>query len=247
MTLPLIKCDDRFETGDGFELDSRFGAETSTEDFICWSLRRFTGWRTTFTTSFGMEGCALIDMYASRSKPMEVVYLDTGFFFDETYALIERMKERYPQIEFINAGTTLSPLEQAETYGEKLWETNPDLCCRLRKVDPLAAVMASSDIWINSIRRSQSPSRAKMDLIEWDERFEVLKLNPLAYWERDEVWTYVQEHDVPYNELHERGFPSIGCTHCTLAVKGAGPSEYTRLGRWSGIEKTECGLHLVKS
>jgi phosphoadenosine phosphosulfate reductase len=86
-----------------------------------------------------------------------------------------------------------------------------------------------------------------MDLIEWDERFEVLKLNPLAYWERDEVWTYVQEHDVPYNELHERGFPSIGCTHCTLAVKGAGPSEYTRLGRWSGIEKTECGLHLVKS
>ena len=246
MTLPLAKCDDRFETGDGFGPDARFGADTSTEDFICWSLRRFKGWRTPFTPSFGMEGCVLIDMYASRGKPMEVLYLDTGFFFDETYALIERMKERYPQIEFSNGGTTMSPREQAEIYGEKLWETNPDLCCRLRKVDPLASVMASSDIWINSIRRSPSPSRAKMELLEWDERFGVLKLNPLAYWERDEVWTYVQEHDVPYNELHERGFPSIGCTHCTLAVEGAGPSEYTRLGRWSGIEKTECGLHLVK-
>ena len=114
MTLPLIKCDDRFETGDGFGSGTRFGADTSTEDFICWSLRRFKGWRTTFTTSFGMEGCALIDMYASRGKPMEVVYLDTGFFFDETYELIERMKERYPQIEFVDRGTTMSPREQAE-------------------------------------------------------------------------------------------------------------------------------------
>lgn len=245
MSLATVKCDQRFESGDAFS--SEFGPQTSTEEFICWSLRRFRGWRTTFATSFGMEGCALIDMYAQRGKPMEIVYLDTGFFFDETLDLIERMKERYPHLSFVNRGTSLSPEEQAETYGERLWEKNPDLCCKLRKVDPMAAVMRSSDIWISSIRRSQSPSRADLELIEWDDRWEVLKLSPLAFWERDEIWTYVQENDVPYNELHEQGFPTVGCTHCTRPVEGAAPSEYTRLGRWSGFEKTECGLHLVKS
>ncbi len=247
VSLATQKCDERFATGEFFDDDFVFGAETSTDEFICWSVRRFRGWRTVLTTSFGMEGCALIDMYASRQRTMQISYLDTGFFFKETYALIERMKERYPHLEFVNRGTTLTPEEQASTYGAELWKTNPDLCCRLRKVDPLARVLASADIWVSSIRRTQSPSRADTRMVEWDPRFEVLKLSPLAYWERDEVWQYVQDHDVPYNELHEKGYPSIGCTHCTVAVEGSTPSEYTRLGRWSGIEKTECGLHLIQS
>ena len=246
MNPATVECDDRFETGDAFDASVTFGPETSAEDFICWWLRRFTGWRSTFTTSFGMEGCALIDMVARRGKPMEIVYLDTGFFFEETHDLIARMKERYPHLSFVNRGTSLTPEEQAEVYGERLWESNPDLCCKLRKVDPLAMEMERTDIWISSIRRSQSPGRARVELIEWDDRFEVLKLSPLAYWERDEVWTYVRENNVPYNVLHEQGFPSIGCTHCTRAVEGSSPSSYTRLGRWNGLEKTECGLHLVQ-
>ncbi len=246
MSLATLECDKSFSTGDGFGEDIRFGPETPTEDFICWTLRRFGGWRTVFTTSFGMEGCALIDMYARRSTPMTITYLDTGFFFPETYELIERMKERYSHLEFRNRGTSLTVADQAEIYGDELWKKNPNLCCRLRKVDPLAKVMGWADIWISSIRRSQSPSRETTELVEWNERFEVLKLSPLAYWERDEVWQYVRENDVPYNALHESGYPSIGCTHCTVAIAGSRPSEYTRLGRWSGTDKTECGLHLVR-
>jgi len=242
-----VECDPSFTTGEAFEDDFLFGPQTDTEEFLCWAINRFRGWRSVFTTSFGMEGCALIDMYARRGREMEIVYLDTGFFFAETHELIERMRARYPHLQFINRGTTLTAEEQAETYGDRLWETNPDLCCQLRKVEPLAAVMSSADVWISSIRRSQSESRAATELVEWDPRFEVLKLNPLAYWERDRVWEYVQEHEVPYNELHKKGYPSIGCTHCTVSVEGSSPSEYTRLGRWSGSEKTECGLHLVRS
>ncbi len=245
MSLATLQCHESFSTGDAFGEDFRFGPETPTEDFVCWSLRRFRGWRTVFTTSFGMEGCALIDMYARRGTPMTITYLDTGFFFSETYELIERMKLRYSHLEFVNRGTSLTVADQAQIYGDELWKQNPNLCCRLRKVEPLARVMDRADIWISSIRRSQSASRATTELVEWNGRFDVLKLSPLAYWERDEVYQYVKEHDVPYNGLHDAGYSSIGCTHCTMAVEGSQPSEYTRLGRWSGTDKTECGLHIV--
>lgn len=245
MSLALARCDDSFAVDGFFEDDYQFGPETDSEDFICWSLNRYKGWRTVMTTSFGMEGCALIDMYARRGIDLEVVYLDTGFFFSQTHDLINRMKVRYPNVTFTNGGTDLTPERQAEIHGERLWETNPDLCCKLRKVDPLARVMERADVWISGLRRTQSDSRSRLQMIEYDSRFEVVKLNPLTYWERQDIWDYVQQNDVPYNELHEQGFPSIGCTHCTRPVEGATPSEYTRLGRWSGSEKTECGLHLT--
>ena len=106
--------------------------------------------------------------------------------------------------------------------------------------------MQRADIWISAIRRSQSPTRARVEMVEWDPRWNVLKLNPLAFWDRTDVWRYVREHDVPYNTLHEQGYPTIGCTHCTKAVEGATPEQYTRLGRWNGTDKTECGLHFAK-
>jgi len=239
------ECDKAFSVSGGLSDGFRFGPGTSTEDFICWSLDRFKGWRMVLTTSFGMEGCALIDMYAHRGVPMEIVYLDTMFFFPETYDLIARMKEKYPHLSFVNKGTALSLQAQAELHGPELWKTNPDLCCKLRKVEPLAKVMRRADVWISALRRSQSVTRERLEMVEWDSRFEVLKLNPLSFWERDEVYSYVKERDVPYNDLHERGYPSIGCTHCTRPVENLAPGEYTRLGRWSGSEKTECGLHLV--
>ncbi len=217
--------------------------ETPTDRLIPWLLERFADQRVIFTTSFGMEGCALIDMFAAYEKPLTVVYLDTMFFFPETATLRDRMVERYPQIDFVNRGTSLTLQEQAEKYGDDLWKRDRDLCCRLRKVNPMYEVMADVDVWITGLRRSQSVSRANIRVIEWDWRYQVLKISPLAAWQREDVWRYVQEHDVPYNELHERGYPSVGCIHCTTPVPGSTPGDYSRAGRWADSEKSECGLH----
>ncbi len=217
--------------------------DTSAEGLIAWSLERFVNQKMIITTSFGMEGCALIDMCARPGKPLTVVYLDTMFFFRETLNVRDRMVERYPHFDFVNCGTKLSPEEQAAQYGPELWKSDPDLCCRLRKVDPMYEVMVDTDVWVTGLRRSQSPTRANLRAIEWDWRYQVLKLSPLVRWERSEVWAYIQKNDVPYNELHEQGYPTIGCTHCTQPVPGSSPSDYVRTGRWTGIDKTECGLH----
>jgi phosphoadenosine phosphosulfate reductase len=240
--------------------------ESPPEELVAWVLERFSGRRVLLTTSFGMEGCALIDMFAAHGGPapagpgvpppgdcaqaqnhdragLRVVYLDTMFLFPETYRLRDRMVERYPHIEFLNRGTALTPEEQARRYGPELWRTDPDRCCRLRKVDPMRRVLAEADVWVTSLMRSQSSTRAGIQVVEWDWQYQVLRVHPLASWDRARVWQYVREHDVPYNELHDRGYPSVGCTHCTLPVLGARAVDYTRAGRWPGSSKTECGLH----
>jgi len=217
--------------------------DTPTDRVIAWTLERFAHQRVLMTTSFGMEGCALIDMYAKQHVPLTVVYLDTMFFFPETYALRDRMVDRYPELSFVNRGTTLTPEEQAARYGPELWKHNPDLCCKLRKVDPLKPVMAEADVWITGLRRSQSNTRGSLRLIEWDWKYQVLKVNPLFKWERGEIWDYIRQNEVPYNALHEQGYPTVGCTHCTVPVPGSTPADYSRDGRWKDQGKTECGLH----
>lgn len=217
--------------------------DAPTERVIPWTLERFADQRMIITTSFGMEGCALIDMYSKLQVPLTVVYLDTMFFFPETYELRDRCIERYPHIEFVNRGTKLTIQQQQEQYGDELWKRDPDKCCKLRKVDPMMAVMADVDVWITGLRRSQSVSRANLRLIEWDWRYQLVKVNPLFKWERTDVWEYVRNNDVPYNKLHEQGYPTVGCTHCTAAVEGSKPGEYSRAGRWADTDKTECGLH----
>ena len=217
--------------------------QVSTEEFIGWTLSRFHHRNVVLTTSFGMEGCALIDMYARLGGTPTVVYLDTGFLYPETYALRDRMVERYPGIPFVNWGTSLTPEQQEERYGAELWRRDPDLCCSLRKVQPLKEALVGVDAWITAITRSQSGSRSDTELVTWDWQFQTLKICPLARWDRARVWDYVRDYAVPYNELHERGYPSIGCTHCTQPVPGLPPAEYSRAGRWAGTDKTECGLH----
>ena len=199
------------------------------------------------TTSFGMEGCALIDMVAGLGQPLTVVYLDTGFLFPETYRLRDRMVERYPQLRFENRGTTLSPEEQAARFGPELWRRDPNTCCRLRKVEPMRAALAGASVWITALTRSQSRARAGIELVQWDRQYQLLKVNPLVHWDRRGIWEYIRSHGVPYNELHERGYPTLGCTHCTLPVPGSSPASYSREGRWSGTTKIECGLHLTVS
>jgi phosphoadenosine phosphosulfate reductase len=216
---------------------------TPTEEFIGWTIERFRNRRVVITTSFGMEGCALIDMYAQQGAAPTVVYLDTMFFYPETYALRDRMVQRYPLVTFVNRGTSLTPAAQAASYGPELWRRDPDLCCNLRKVQPLRQALTGADVWITAITRSQGGSRREASLLEWDWQYQILKICPLIKWDRPQVWEYVRRHNVPYNELHEQGYPTIGCTHCTVPVPGSSPSEYSRVGRWAEVDKTECGLH----
>jgi phosphoadenosine phosphosulfate reductase len=214
------------------------------ERLVAWTLERFGHHRVVLTTSFGMEGCALIDMFARHGRPLTVVYLDTMFFFEETYRLRDKLIQRYPHLHFVNRGTTLTPEQQAAEHGPELWRRNPDLCCRIRKVDPMHDALADADVWVAGLMRSQSSTRAGVRVVHWDWQYQLLKVCPLANWDRNRVWEYIRSHGVPYNELHEQGYPSIGCTHCTVPVPGAGVTDYSRAGRWAGTTKTECGLHL---
>ncbi|MCG8406331.1 MAG: phosphoadenylyl-sulfate reductase [Phycisphaerales bacterium] len=219
------------------------GETSPPKELVAWSLEKFADRRMVITTAFGMEGCALIDMYARHDQSVSVVYLDTMFFFQETYELRDRLVERYPNLEFVNRGTTLTPEQQAKQYGDKLWERDPDLCCKLRKVDPMRPVLQEADIWITGLRKSQSKSRGQIRVVDWDWQYQVLKISPLATWDRKQVWEYVKANNVPYNALHEQSYPTVGCTHCTKPVAGASVTDYSREGRWNGKEKTECGLH----
>ena len=196
------------------------------------------------TTQFGMEGCALIHMLAQVGAPATVVYLDTHFFFRETYELRDRLVDHYPTIHFENRGALLTCAEQEKLYGPELWRSDPDRCCQIRKVEPMQRVLEGVDAWITGIRRDQSSSRSAIRQVEWDWQFDLLKISPLAAWTRGQVWDYVRGNNAPYNPLHEREYPSIGCTHCTKPVPGSTPSEYSREGRWSQAGKTECGLHV---
>ncbi len=216
---------------------------TPADKIIAWTLERFVDQRLALTSSFGMEGCALIDMYASHGVPFTVYYLDTMLFFKETYDLRDTLIERYPHVNFVNRGTAVTIEEQQKEHGAELWKRDPAKCCQIRKVDPMYAVMGNIDVWIAALRRSQSAARANLRVIDWDWRYQVLKISPLATWERADVWDYIKKNDVPYNALHEQGYPTVGCTHCTKAVPGSSVGEYSRAGRWSTAEKTECGLH----
>jgi phosphoadenosine phosphosulfate reductase len=157
--------------------------------------------------------------------------------------LIDRVEARYGML-IERARPNLSPSEQAAEHGPSLWERDPNVCCQIRKVDPLKRKLATLKAWITGIRREQSPTRANAQKVEWDEKFGLVKLNPLADWTTEQLWEYVHTCDVPYNPLHDRNYPSIGCTHCTRPVQ---LGEDPRAGRWSGFSKTECGLHIANA
>ena len=203
--------------------------------------------RVAMTTSFGMEGCVLIDLIAEAGLKLPVIYLDTGFFFEETHDLRRKLEAKYPSLNFVNRGSDLTPQQQAKRYGPRLWDSDPAACCNLRKVEPMRLAMEGVDVWLTALRRGQSPTRANLKVVDIDRPYDVVKVSPLAAWDRPKVWEYVKNHDVPYNVLHERGYPTVGCTHCTKAVPGSKPWDYTRAGRWAGKEKTECGLHYSDS
>lgn len=204
-----------------------------------WAYEQFAPEEIAFACSFGAEDVALAHMISRVAPGAQVFYLDTDFLFPETYRTIEAVRAAYP-LRIRRVSPALTPREQAERYGDELWSRDPDLCCSLRKVEPLREVLRGLKAWITGISRVQSPTRAGAQVVEWDRKFGLVKVNPLVDWKDADVWKYILEHNVPYNPLHDRGYPSIGCTHCTRPVR---PGEDPRAGRWSGFAKTECGLH----
>ena len=165
-------------------------------------------------------------------------YLDTDVLFPETYETKDRLEERYG-IRF-HRYSSITLEQQAGLYGDQLWGRDADACCGIRKVEPMRSALSAVDLWVSGIRRSDSHTRARAPKFGWDKRFGLWKLNPLADWSEEQVWAYINDHDIPYNPLHDQGYPSIGCTHCT---RKPAAGEDARAGRWAGLEKTECGLH----
>jgi phosphoadenosine phosphosulfate reductase len=208
-------------------------------ELIRWAHAEF-GERLCLTCSWQKQSSVLVHMVlADLGLGMDVVELDTHLFFRESYDTRERLVERYGlELERIDPSETVE--EQAHSEGPELWRRDPDRCCALRKVEPLERALVGMDAWITGIRRAQSITRAGARVLELDPRG-VVKVQPLAGWSDEDVKGYLLAHDVPYNPLHDQGFPSIGCIPCTRAIR---PGEDSRAGRWADAEKTECGLHL---
>lgn len=220
-----------------------FDDDTPPAELLAWAFATFAQERIRITTAFGMEGCVLVDLLARLGRPLDVGYVDTGFFFPETHQLVCALEKRYPHLRFVATHPLASPEEQAREHGEALWQKAPDHCCRLRKVEPMQRLLAGADAWITAIRRDQSATRGGTRLVDVDPQFGVFKIAPLATWSRQQIYDYVVRVDVPINELHFQGYPTLGCTHCTRSVDGAGAADYSRAGRWAGTLKNECGLH----
>lgn len=210
----------------------------SPEETITWAMKQF-GTDITLASSFGAEDVVLIDILQRVAPKTPIFYLDTNKHFAETYETRNRLQKRY-NVSFIQVLPKMTLVEQAERHGDELWKRDPNLCCQIRKVEPLKEILSNYQAWITGIRREQSPTRANAKKVEWDAKFQLIKCNPLVNWTADRVWNYIREHDVPYNPLHDQHYPSIGCSVCTRQVM---TGEDARAGRWAGFTKTECGLH----
>jgi phosphoadenosine phosphosulfate reductase len=192
--------------------------------------------RLALACSFGAEDCLLVDVIARAELRVDVFTLDTGYLFPETYALWQELETRYR----ITIRAERSALPAPDPAAPPPWETDPDACCDARKVVPLRTALSRHGGWVTGIRRDQTPERANARVVEWDARFGLEKVNPLAAWTSEQVWEQLRRGGVPVNPLHAQGYLSIGCAPCTSPVK---PGEDPRAGRWRGSEKKECGLH----
>jgi len=191
--------------------------------------------RLSLACSFQKEEAVLLDMLLEIEPDARVFALDTHVLFPETYDVWRAVEQRYGIRVEVYQGPSLG--RQAAAHGDALWATNPTLCCAIRKIAPLGEALSGLQGWITGMRREQSPTRADAPKITWDEKHELWKANPLADWTGDDVWAAIRERELPYNQLHDKSYSSIGCTHCTQPGEG-------REGRWSGSDKTECGLHV---
>lgn len=208
-------------------------------EILGWAIEHY-GEDLTLACSFGgTSGMVLIDMVQRLQPSTEVFYIDTDYLFPETHETIAAARAHWPGVNIVGYGPEITTEQQDEQYGPALWDRDPDLCCDLRKVEPNREALRGKRAWVSGLRRDQT-GREETPAIQWDEKFGLVKVNPLINWDEKLLWSYIFERGLPYNVLLDRGFPSIGCTNCTRAVQ---PGEDPRAGRWSGFDKLECGLH----
>jgi phosphoadenosine phosphosulfate reductase len=211
--------------------------QSTAQEALEWMFENFGG-RHYIACSFQKTSSVTAHLATGVNPEARFFYLDTEVLFEESYETRDRLAEALG-IEF-DRFHNLTLAEQEAEHGPELWNRDPDACCGIRKVEPMRRALSSVDCWVAGVRRADSSSRAKTPKFGWDKRFNLWKLNPLADWTERDVWNYIREHHLPYNPLHDRGYPSIGCTHCTKPV---GPGGDLREGRWSGLAKTECGIN----
>jgi phosphoadenosine phosphosulfate reductase len=220
------------------QLNERFADHSPTE-ILRWGLKTFLP-DIALATSFGPQSIVLMHLISQIRPETPVFYLDTDLLFPETYALHDELAMRL-DLRFIRVHSGLSLETQVAEYNPALWSHEPNLCCYLRKVEPLRRFLATQRAWITGIRRDQTPARTNAGLVEWDYTYGLVKLNPLMDWRSEQVWAYIHAHRLPFNRLHWQGYPSIGCWPCTQPVV---PGDDPRAGRWPGWDKSDCGIHL---
>jgi len=208
----------------------------SAGEIAAWTAGAFS---TDVVVAASMQDVVLPHLFAQVIPGVEVLFLETGYHFPETLQTRDRAAESLP-ITVVQALPRQSVAEQDAEYGERLHHRDPDLCCFLRKVEPLARSLDGRAAWVTGVRRIEGPTRANTPIVSWDDKHGLVKVNPLVAWSDQDVEAYQVEHDLPRNPLVAHGFPSIGCAPCTRKVA---PGEDPRAGRWSGNEKTECGIH----
>ncbi|MFI5362534.1 MAG: phosphoadenylyl-sulfate reductase [Elusimicrobiota bacterium] len=225
-------------------------AGKSASEVLRWSLARFPADRLVLASSFGPEDVVLIDLFGGLGRFPRVVTLDTGRLPQETHDVIDRIRRKYALKLETHCPDAARAAEIVDRHGPNLFYDSVELrrlCCSVRKVEPLRRALAGGQAWITGLRREQSAGRAAAGLVEWDDEFGLVKLNPLASWTSDEIWRRIRERDLPYNRLHDAGYASVGCAPCSRAVEPGGDP---RSGRWwweDAAGAKECGLHRAMS
>lgn len=224
------------------EADGKSGLE-----LVAWAIDRFGTDKIALATSFGAEDQVLIDMLLKVNKNAQVFTLDTGRLPQETYDILdETRKWGGINIDVIFPDTNAVEKLVREHGANSFYESveNRKACCKVRKVEPLTRRLKPLLAWICGLRKEQSVTRSSVNTVQWDEAFSLVKINPLANWTEQQVWDYIKENNIPFNKLHEKGYPSIGCAPCTRAIE---PGQDIRSGRWwwESPEHKECGLHIV--
>jgi len=216
---------------------AELGPHAAAEDVLAWAAATF-GER--MIVASNMQDAVLVDLAAKALPGVEVLFLETGYHFAETIGTRDAVEQVYG-VKIVNARARRSVAQQDLEFGEDLFARDPNLCCAMRKVEPLTETLAGYDAWVTGVRRVEAPTRAGTPFVTYDEKFGLVKLNPLAAWSDEDMQAYIAEHGVLVNPLVGEGYPSIGCAPCTAKpLPGADP----RSGRWAGTGKIECGLHV---
>jgi phosphoadenosine phosphosulfate reductase len=212
------------------------GPEASAEEVLDWAARTFGEG---LIVASNMQDAVLVELAATARPGVDVLFLETGYHFPETIGTRDAVETVY-DVRIVNARAAASVAEQDEAEGKDLFARQPDRCCFLRKVVPLRNTLAGYDAWVTGVRRVEAPTRAGTPLVTFDDKFGLVKINPLAAWSDEQMDAYIADHNILVNPLVEAGYPSIGCAPCTRKPL---PGEDKRAGRWAGSAKTECGLH----